>query len=256
VPCANRFTGGVSDGVVQVGPALAAAGVLLVVIAVAASLVGRLGHGRSVARAAARATVQLGVVSLAIAAIVSSLLWTAVFLVAMFVVATVTSGGRMRAGRRGAWAAVPIAAGALPVFALLLAVRVVDLRGIVLIPVGGILLGGAMTATTLAGGRALDELTSRRGEVEAALALGFLPRDALKEVCRPAAAQALVPVLDQTRTVGLVTLPGAFVGMLLGGASPVEAGAVQLLVLVALLAAEAVAIAVAVEVIASELIRR
>jgi putative ABC transport system permease protein len=44
--------------------------------------------------------------------------------------------------------------------------------------------------------------------------------------------------------------------MLLGGASPVEAGAVQLLVLVALLAAEAVAIAVAVEVIASELIRR
>jgi len=35
-----------------------------------------------------------------------------------------------------------------------------------------------------------------------------------------AAALALVPGLDQTRTVGLVTLPGAFVGVLLAGASP------------------------------------
>ncbi|GGO64409.1 ABC transporter permease [Nonomuraea cavernae] len=63
----------------------------------------------------------------------------------------------------------------------------------------------------------------------------------------PAAAQALVPALDQTRTVGLVTLPGVFVGMLLGGASPIEAGIVQLVVLVALLAAEAVATVVTIE---------
>jgi putative ABC transport system permease protein len=50
--------------------------------------------------------------------------------------------------------------------------------------------------------------------------------------------------------VGLVTLPGAFVGMLIGGASPIEAGIVQLVVLVALLAAEATAILVTVELVA------
>jgi putative ABC transport system permease protein len=50
--------------------------------------------------------------------------------------------------------------------------------------------------------------------------------------------------------VGLVTLPGAFVGMLLGGASPVQAGAVQLFVLVALLAVETVAVVVTVELVA------
>jgi putative ABC transport system permease protein len=88
----------------------------------------------------------------------------------------------------------------------------------------GILIGGTMTATALAGRRALDELRVRRGEVEAALSLGFLPRDAAMEIARPSAAQALVPALDQTRTVGLVTLPGAFVGMLLGGAKPLQAG--------------------------------
>ncbi|GAA3414373.1 hypothetical protein GCM10018952_34630 [Streptosporangium vulgare] len=83
--------------------------------------------------------------------------------------------------------------------------------------------------------------------MEAALSLGFSERDAALEICRPPAAQALVPALDQTGTVGLVTLPGAFVGMLLGGAGPLQAGVVQLVVLVALLAAEAVAVVVTVE---------
>ena len=48
------------------------------------------------------------------------------------------------------------------------------------------------------------------------------------------------PPLDQTRTTGLVTLPGAFIGALLGGASPVQAARFQLVVLAALLAAQAV----------------
>jgi putative ABC transport system permease protein len=50
-----------------------------------------------------------------------------------------------------------------------------------------------------------------------------------------------VPALDQTRTTGLVTLPGAFVGALFGGASPLAAARFQLVVLVGLLAAESVA---------------
>ncbi|WP_344518925.1 ABC transporter permease, partial [Paractinoplanes durhamensis] len=106
------------------------------------------------------------------------------------------------------------------------------------------------TATSLAGRRARDELKNRHGEYEAALALGFLDRDAALEVVRPSAGQALVPALDQTRTVGLVTLPGAFVGVLLGGGSPLQAGATQLLVLIALLAVEAIALVVTIELVA------
>ena len=99
-----------------------------------------------------------------------------------------------------------------------------------------------MSAASLSGQRVRDELRTRRGEVEAALSLGLPRRDAVLEIVRPAAATALVPPLDQTRTVGLVTLPGAFVGVLLGGGSPVEAGAAQLLVLVGLLAAQVAAV--------------
>ena len=64
---------------------------------------------------------------------------------------------------------------------------------------------------------------------------------AVAETGRLAAARALVPALDQTRNVGLVVLPGAYVGLLLGGASPAEAGRVQFLVLLGLLVAETVA---------------
>jgi len=50
---------------------------------------------------------------------------------------------------------------------------------------------------------------------------------------------AMVPSTDQTRTTGLVTLPGAFVGAVFGGISPVEAGRFQIVVLAAIIAAGA-----------------
>ena len=79
-------------------------------------------------------------------------------------------------------------------------------------------------------------------------------REGVGLVARPAAALALVPGLDQTRTVGLVTLPGAFVGVLLAGASPLQAGAAQVLVLVALMLVQTLAVAVTVELIAAGLL--
>ncbi|ETA06942.1 ABC transporter permease [Gordonia alkanivorans CGMCC 6845] len=131
-------------------------------------------------------------------------------------------------------------------------VGVLPAKGIAIIPTAGILLGGAMVTTSLAGRRAVDELTTRRGEVEAALSLGLLPRDARLEICAAASASALIPGLDQTRAVGLVTIPGAFVGMVLGGASVWAAAAMQLFVLIALLAVSSIAMLVTVELVARE----
>ncbi|WP_101384974.1 MULTISPECIES: ABC transporter permease [Kitasatospora] len=231
---------------------------VLLAAAVAVAGWGKLGHGRSVLKAGVRAVVQLVAVSLVITGVVHSLWLTALFVLLMFTVAVRTAGRRMTEapGWSWAWAAAPIGAGVLPLLALLLGTRLLPWQGLSIVPVAGILIGGGLTATSLAGRRALDELTQRHGEVEAALALGFEDRDARLEICRTAAATSLVPALDQTRTVGLVTLPGAFVGMLLGGASPVAAGAVQLFVLVALLAVEAVAIVVVLELVGRGLVRR
>ena len=103
-----------------------------------------------------------------------------------------------------------------------------------------IVLGGTMTAATLTGRRLTDGLVARRDEVEAWLSLGAPMREAVRPIARAAVFEALVPALDQTRTVGLVTLPGAFVGALLGGASATAAARFQVVVLVGLLCAEAI----------------
>jgi putative ABC transport system permease protein len=207
-------------------------------------------------KAAVRAVLQLAAVSAVITVVLSHLGLTGAFLVLMAVVATATSARRTGTGAGGVWVAVAILIGTVPALGLLIVIGLLPVRGIALIPVGGILIGGAMTATTLSARRALDTLRDRNGEYEAALALGFIEPTAVRLIIRQSAAEALVPPLDQTRTVGLVTLPGAFVGMLLGGAPVWQAGALQIVVLLALLAVEAAAVSTVVELVARGVIRR
>ncbi|MGW6458747.1 ABC transporter permease [Streptomyces sp. NPDC055078] len=228
-------------------------GVVLAVLLVVAATVAAVAHlrrPREIAVAGVRAAVQLAAVSLVIGWVVDSLPLLLAFVLLMYAVAVRTAGRRVTRNATWWWAWLPIAAGVFPVVAALLLTGLVPLKGIALVPVAGILIGGALTATVLAGRRALDELRLRHGEVEAGMALGLPDRDARLEVAREAAADALLPGLDQTRTVGLVTLPGAFVGMLLGGASPLLAGAVQLFVLVGLMAVQAIAVAAVLELVA------
>lgn len=237
--------------------ALVRLGVVVVVCAALAALIrwrAGLGNGRDELVAAARATVQLALVGVVIAAVLRSWWLTVAFVALMVAVASLTAAHRLVLRPRG-WLFLPVGVGALPTIALLLGVGVLPVEPIAVIPVAGILIGNAMTATTLCGRRALDALTTRHGEVEAALSLGFLPRPAALEVARDDAALALVPGLDQTRTVGLVTLPGAFVGTLLGGATPLEAAALQLIVLVALLLVQSLATVVTLELIVRDLAR-
>ncbi|GIG59655.1 ABC transporter permease [Longispora fulva] len=244
------------DATIRVGPVLFAVLVLLAVTAAGLAALGRLGSARDILTASARAAVQLAAVSLLIAAVLRSGWWTALFVSGMAVVAIFTSARRITSHRSGGWTALPIGVAVVPVLALLLGSTLVPARPIAVVPIAGILIGGAMTATSLTGRRALDELEARVGEYEAGLALGMVPRRAAIYLCRTAAKEALIPALDQTRTVGLVTLPGAFVGVLLGGASPVRAGATQLLVLVALLAVETVAVLVTAELVARRRLSR
>jgi putative ABC transport system permease protein len=245
----------VTGGAVVVGPVFFVVLAVLALIAAGVALVGRLGESRSILTATLRAGLQLGAVSLVITGVLRSWWATAGFVTLMLLVAIATSARRVSTLRRGWPVAAPIAAGALPIAAGVVAAGTTPLTTVAVLPIAGILIGGAMTATSLAGRRALDELRARHGEYEAALALGFTDREAALLICRETAGRALVPALDQTRTVGLVTLPGAFVGVLLGGGSAVQAGATQLLVLIALLAVEAIAAAVVLELVATGTVR-
>ncbi len=69
--------------------------------------------------------------------------------------------------------------------------------------------------------------------------LGPTPRQSMLELARHTVYSALIPSIDQTKTTGLVTLPGAFVGAIFGGISPLEAGRFQIVVLAGIMAAGA-----------------
>jgi len=219
---------------------VAAAG--FAVVAVLSAWWLRLGLTRELAWASARAAVQLTVVGALIALVFRVEALAVAFVAAMLLTAALTSGGRLRivpgARRR---AAVAIGVPALAAVGLLLLIGAFDATPRATIPTAGILIGGAMTAATLTGRRLLEGLEDDAEEIEARLSLGDDAHTALRPVLRRAVTTGLVPAIDQTRSVGLVSLPGTFVGLVLGGASPAEAARVQLTVLLALLAVEVMA---------------
>jgi putative ABC transport system permease protein len=241
---------------IALGPTLI---VVCVVMAVAAAAVYRLtGLGLlwSVPVAAGRAAAQLAAVASILAAAMTHLWSSGLVLLVMFVVAAITAARRSQADHGGLWLSIGLASGLLTVVPALLATRLIPLDGVAIVPMVGIVLGGTMTATAVAARRALDALALRAGEVDAALSLGMTERDSRMEVMQRATADALLPNLDQARTAGLVTLPGAFVGVLLSTGSAVQAGAVQVLVLVALLLSQTCGVAVTGELVARGMIRR
>jgi putative ABC transport system permease protein len=221
----------------MVAKVVAAAG--FAVIAALLSLRFRLGLARDLGTAALRAGVQLAAVGAAIALIFSVPLLSFAFVAVMLLTAGFTAGGRLR-GLPGARrrALVAIAVPALGATGLLLLVGAFELTPRSGVPTAGILIGGALTAATITGRRLLESLVDEAPEIEARLCLGDRARAALEPAIRRAVTTGLIPVIDQTRNVGLVTLPGTFVGLVLGGATPAEAAATQLVVLLALLAVE------------------
>lgn len=216
-----------------------------VLVAVTVLVVVRAGLGASLSRdvvvVTARAIVQLLVVGAVIRLIFATPALGPVYVAVMLGAAAYTSGRRIATPGATAAAATAIAAGTATVALIVFTCRALPFDARNAVPFTAQIVGGAMTATTLAGLRFRDEVGLQWDVVEGWLALGARPAEAVRELGRFSAARALVPALDQTRNVGLVVLPGAFVGLLLGGATPVQAGRLQLLVLIGLIAAEMVA---------------
>ncbi|MFV0461917.1 MAG: ABC transporter permease [Nostocoides sp.] len=225
---------------VNPGWPIAFALVLLLALTLVAYAFGRFPNPSGPAIAAARSLVQLGAAALVITAVIRSL-WASCALVAvMFAVAVYTTSARVGARRSWPYAAAAMAAGLTPVLLVVFGTGTVPFAGISIIPVAGILIGNAMTAHTLVGRRVFQAIDAERDEVEAALSIGLTRPAALSLVVHPYVPEALIPGLDQVRTAGMVTLPGAFIGVLLGGGSPVQAGAAQVLVLFGIMATQTV----------------
>ncbi len=114
-----------------------------------------------------------------------------------------------------------------------------------LVPVGGMVIGNAMTAAAVALDRLGDEMTDSRARIEATLALGATAREAAMPAVRRALRSGMITLVDSTKTTGLIFCPGTMVGMLLAGANPTDAVRLQLILLYVLLGSVSIAALVA-----------
>jgi putative ABC transport system permease protein len=173
--------------------------------------------------------------------------WLTPFALAvMLATATLTSGSR---GRRvpGAKliAAASVSVALASTLGVLLVLRIVPAVPRAAIPLGSMILSNAMNTASLVMTRLRDDLASHRREVEARLSLGQTAAEAGGPWHRTSLRTGMLPIVDNTKVVGLVALPGAMTGMLLAGASPASAIRLQMVVMYMLLAGNALAALVA-----------
>lgn len=215
--------------------------VVLAGIAVSILRASGVAQWQSPALALVRATVQLTLLSVILAGVIQDAVWVCVALVVMFLVAVWVSTSRSGDSLSRAWrTAMALAAGVGGAGSVVFLTGAVEFSPRFVLAVGAMVIGNAMTVASVAGRTFAQLRTDRRPEVEAWLALGATPRRATRDLGRRAAHDALLPGIDQVRTAGLVVLPGAFVGAIFGGLSPVDAGRFQLVVLAAIMAAGAI----------------
>jgi putative ABC transport system permease protein len=226
-----------------------AATLALVAVAAAVSLWRRAELEQDLGLAVLRSFLQLTAVGYVIQAIFDSdSLWlVALLLTGMVAFGAATAHSRARAVP-GALAPIVLAlatAGAVTL-GLVLALGVFDPEPRFLVPVGGMVIGNSMTAAAVALNRLADEVQGRAGLIEATLALGATSRQAAAGLVTRSLRSGMIPLIDSTKTTGVVFFPGAMVGMLVAGAEPLDAVRLQLILLWTLLGSVALAALIAV----------
>jgi len=221
-----------------------AATLVLVALAVAVSFWRRADLERDIGVAVVRSFIQLTAIGYVIKAIFDSdSIWVVILLLAVMVgVGTFTARGRAKAvpGALGT-IAIALTVAAAATLGLVLALGVFPATPRYMVPVGGMVIGNAMTATAVALNRLADEVHGQAGLIEASLALGATARQASAGLVTKSLRSGMIPLIDQTKTTGIVTFPGVMVGSLLAGAAPLQAARLQLVLLWALLGAVALA---------------
>ncbi len=100
-----------------------------------------------------------------------------------------------------------------------------------LIPIAGMVIGNTMNVNSLVMARIRDEVHSQQALIEAALALGAPWYLAVRPQVKRALRAGMTPIIDSTKTVGLIQLPGAMTGIILAGGSPLQAVQLQMVVM-------------------------
>ncbi|XP_061366670.1 protein ALUMINUM SENSITIVE 3-like [Gastrolobium bilobum] len=206
----------------------------VVFLAVALSFSQKLGMEREMVVAILRAFIQLSIIGFVLQFIFNqdNAGWILLAYLFMVSVAGYTAGQRAKHVPRGKLVAgASILTGTAVTMLVLVLLSVFPFTPRYIIPVAGMMVGNSMTVTGVTMKRLRDDIKMQMNLVETALALGATPRQATHQQVKRTLVLALSPVVDNTKTVGLISLPGAMTGLIMGGASPLEAIQLQIVVM-------------------------
>ena len=229
---------------IHVSTGQVAATLALVALAAAVSLWRKADLERDIGIATLRSFVQLTAIGYVITLIFEAdTLWLVLaLLVVMVVFGALTARSRARGVPGAFWPLlIALATAGATTLGLVVALGVFEATARYLVPVGGMVIGNAMTASAVALNRLGDEMADSRGRIEATLALGATATEAAAPSVRRALRSGMIALVDSTKTTGLIFFPGTMVGMLLAGADPTDAVRLQLILLYALLGSVAIA---------------
>jgi putative ABC transport system permease protein len=225
-----------------------AAALVLVAIAIAASRWRRAGLEEDIAVAVARSFVQLMAIGYVIDLIFEE--DSAALVIGLLAVMVVFGAFTARSRAKGVPGAlipllIALAAAAVATLGLVLGLGIIESEPRYVVPVGGMVIGNAMTAAAVALNRLGEDVHDRAREIEATLALGATSTQAVNPLVQRSLRSGMITLVDSTKTTGLIFFPGTMVGMLLAGADPVDAVRLQLILLYALLGSVSIAALVA-----------
>ena len=203
----------------------------LIAIALVISWHNRLTLEKEVVYASLRATVQLVIMGFLLEAIlkIDNYVYLALILLTMTAIAAAISGKRgEQIPQATGIAFTGILIGSVITFAVLAGAGVIGPEAKYIIPLGGMIIGNSMNASSLSMNRLIGELGHQRKRIETLLALGANAKQASEWAVRQSVRSALIPVVDSMKVIGLVHLPGIMTGFIIAGGSPLEAVKYQL----------------------------
>ena len=225
-----------------------AASLALILLAVAISSWRRADLEQDIAIATIRSFIQLTAIGYAIKLIfeADTILLVLALLAVMVLFGAITARRRATEVPNAFWPLLlALATAGATTLGLVVGLGVFDPTPRYLVPVGGMVIGNAMTASAIALNRLGDEVLDSRARIEATLALGATAQEAAAPIVRRALRSGMIALIDSTKTTGLIFFPGTMVGMLLAGADPTDAVRLQLILLYALVGSVAIAALVA-----------
>jgi len=208
--------------------------ILLIVIVVILSIWQRLNIEKEIVVGSVRAFVQLIAIGYILEFIfdLDKIYYTLLVILVMSLVGAYTSYSRSNKLPMGliiAW--VSIFTGSFISLGLPVVTRIIDTTPQYLIPLAGIVIGTAVKSGSLAFNRTRREISNNKEKIEAILSLGATSRCAYHSFAVEVLRSALIPTIDTLKIVGLIQLPGAMTGMIIAGASPIEAVKYQIIIM-------------------------